>query len=89
VYAFTDEEFSVFFPEPGQNVEFIEDVVARIGDEELGKIQRPIGQRLVEKSQIVGIHGTLFYQLAHKKKYYPTKKEEEMTTGFPALLSSS
>jgi hypothetical protein len=88
VFAFTDEEFSVVFPEPGQDIEFIEDALARIGDEELGRILRPVWKRRVRKSEIVGIHGTLFYELAHKKKYYPTKKDEEMVTGIPPLSPS-
>ncbi|HUI96912.1 MAG TPA: hypothetical protein VLX44_14230 [Xanthobacteraceae bacterium] len=88
VFAFTDEEFSVIFPGAGQNVEFIEDAVVRIGDEELGRILRPVWKRRARKSEIVGIHGTLFYELAHKTKYYPTKKEEEMVTGIPHLSPS-
>jgi len=35
-------------------------------------------KRLVNKGEAQGIHGTLFYQLLHKKRYYPTKKESEM-----------
>ena len=82
IYSFTDGEFSIIFPEPGQNVEFIEDVSERVGDEQLGKILAPVWKRFVNKADVVGIHGTLFYQLQYKKKYYPTKKEEEMITGF-------
>jgi len=33
--------------------------------------------RRVDKKQVVGIHGTLFYELGRKKGYYPTKKEAE------------
>jgi hypothetical protein len=89
IYSFTDEEFSTVFPEPGQNVEFIEDAVARVGDEHLGNILAPVWKRFVKKPEVAGIHGTLFYELGHKKKYYPTKKEEEMITGFPAYGTSA
>ena len=29
------------------------------------------------KSQAMGIHGILFYQLYGKRKYYPTLRDEE------------
>jgi hypothetical protein len=89
IYSFTDEEFSIVFPEPGQNIEFIEDAIVRVGDEQLGKILAPVWKRPVNKANVVGIHGTLFYDLVAKKKYYPSKKEEEMVTGFPAYPTSS
>ncbi|MGA3242254.1 MAG: hypothetical protein ABSG03_38875 [Bryobacteraceae bacterium] len=28
--------------------------------------------------RVQGIHGTLFYQLTFKKRYFPTKRESEM-----------
>jgi hypothetical protein len=31
------------------------------------------------KKTVNGIHGTLFYQLDEKKKFYPNKKEENLT----------
>jgi hypothetical protein len=80
IYSFTDDEFSSVFTEPGQDVEFIEDVIARLGDDQAGKLLRPVWDRPVRKTEVVGIHGTLFYELTHKKRYYPTKKEEEIVT---------
>lgn len=32
----------------------------------------------MEKSQVIGIHGTLFYGLGYKKAYYPSRIEAEM-----------
>jgi hypothetical protein len=78
IYAFTDDEFDVIFPESGQNIEFIEDVIQRVGDQEVGKLLAPVWKRVVKKSGVVGIRGTLFYGLSKKKKFYPTKREEEM-----------
>jgi hypothetical protein len=78
VYAVTEQEFLTLFPNPGQNIEFIEDVIERVGDEILGSMMRPIWTRLIKKTDIHGIHGTLFYELPWKKKYYPTKREAEM-----------
>jgi hypothetical protein len=78
IYAFTDDEFSAIFPQPGQNVEFIEDVIQRLGDQKVGKLLTPVWKRIVKKPDVVGIHGTLFYELSKKKRFYPTKREEDM-----------
>jgi hypothetical protein len=81
IYEFTDEEFSVVFPEPGQDIEFIEDAIARVGNNELGRVLGPVWKRPIKKTDVAGIHGTLFYELLNKKKYYPSKKDKEMITG--------
>lgn len=77
IYAVTDEEFDIIFPS-GTDIEFSEDLFERLGDEQGIAITKPIWKRLVDKKTVNGIHGTLFYQLAYKKRYYPTKKESEM-----------
>lgn len=41
-----------------------------------------VWKRPVAKTDVVGIHGTLFYELGFKKKYYPTKKDSEMIDPF-------
>jgi hypothetical protein len=78
IFSFTDEEFMDIFPLPGQNIEFIEDVIERIGIDKVKKILSLVWSRIVDKKEVHGIHGTLFYELLLKKRYYPTKKEEEM-----------
>jgi hypothetical protein len=78
IFAMTEEEFGVVFPGDGQNVEFIEDLVERIGEEGLRPLLTPVWKRQVEKPDAIGIHGTLFYQLYWKKKFYPTKNDREM-----------
>lgn len=77
LFAATDEEFSAIFPGDA-DIEFAEDFFERIGEELGTKITEEIWKRRVDKKIANGIHGTLFYQLAHKKRYYPTKKEVEM-----------
>src|SRR5215469_8383818 len=74
IYSVTEEEFRVLFPDPGRDVEFIEDVIERVGDEQLGKMMELVWKRPVKKSDVCGIHGTLFYELLSKKMYYPDKK---------------
>jgi hypothetical protein len=74
VYAATDTEFDKIFPN-GIDIEFIEDIVRRIGNKELSMIMAEIWKRPIKKEQIVGIHGTLFYQLKkEKRKFYPNKR---------------
>jgi len=77
LYAATEEEFEEIFPN-GTNVEFIEDYFDRVGEKRAIEITGNLWKRLVNKSEAQGIHDTLFYQLLHKKHYYPTKKESEM-----------
>lgn len=78
IFAVSDEEFLFLFPDPGQDIEFIEDVVERAGEEAAGKVLGPVWKRRIRKSEAHGVHGTLFYELHWKKKYYPTKRESEM-----------
>jgi hypothetical protein len=77
VFAASDEEFEAIFPH-GTDIEFVEDLFARIGDERATQITAGLWKRPVKKAVVQGIHGTLFYQLIQKKQYYPTKKESEM-----------
>ena len=76
IFSVTEEEFSILFPEVGQDIEFIEDVIDRVGKENLGKIMRNVWERLVRKPDVVGIHGTVFYELLKKK--HPTKRGSDM-----------
>ncbi|MBO6633986.1 hypothetical protein [Parvibaculum sp.] len=79
IYGMTQEEFDVVFAEAGQDVEFVEDLVIRLGDSEVAALLAPVWERgAVDKPDVAGIHGTLFFGLLWKKKYYPTKKDAEM-----------
>jgi hypothetical protein len=77
IFAMTDEEFRILFPSPGQDIEFIEDAIDRTGNDELGEIMRNVWKRPVKKPDVTGIHGTLFYELLWKKKYYPNKRSDD------------
>jgi hypothetical protein len=76
VFAATDEEFSLIFPE-GQDVAFIDEVYERGAHDALDFAFKAIWQRRVRKRDVVGIHGTLFYELEGKKVYYPSRRDEE------------
>jgi hypothetical protein len=78
IYAVTNDEFAIIFPGERQNVEFSEDLFKRLGESEAGRLLRNVWPRRVEKPKVSGIHGTLFYGLLWKKKYYPTKNDTEM-----------
>ena len=78
IYQLTDDEFSKVFSADGQDIEFIEDVIARIGDEAAGNLLAPSWERQIPKSEVAGIHGTLFYELEYKKIFYPNKKTSDI-----------
>ncbi|NJK52830.1 MAG: hypothetical protein HC936_08330 [Leptolyngbyaceae cyanobacterium SU_3_3] len=78
VYRVTEEEFSRIFPESEQDIQFIEDLG---DDEDITQILTRMWKRRLKKPEINGIHGTLFYQLAEKKRFYPTKREIDLTIG--------
>ncbi|MBD2364329.1 MULTISPECIES: hypothetical protein [unclassified Anabaena] len=76
IFAATDEEFKLIFPDEGQDIQFDEDIYSD-KEAQLGLAQ--IWQRRLDKKSVNGIHGTLFYQLKHKKQFYPNKREEDLT----------
>jgi hypothetical protein len=77
IFAATDEEFALIFP-GDTDIEFIDDFIARVGEEVAGRTLEPLWKRRIDKKEVRGIHGTLFYELEFKKKYYPTKKESDL-----------
>jgi len=77
IYSIDDESFFKIFPD-GQDIEFVDDFIARLGEEISNPILEKLWEGRQEKKKVKGIHGTLFYELDYKKKYYPTKKENEM-----------
>ena len=72
IYQFTDEEFALVFPVVGQDLEFIDDVLGR----QPGMDFVPIWKRPILKRDIVGLHGTLFYEFDRKRRYFPVTKRE-------------
>lgn len=76
IFEATEEEFGLIFPE-GQDVAFIDEVMARGPENELNEAFTRIWQRRILKRNAMGIHGVLFYELDHKKQYYPTRHDEE------------
>ena len=72
----TEEEFALIFPH-GQDIAFIDEVLARGPKKRLEETFALMWSRRIPKRDVMGIHGILFYELEHKKQYYPTRKDEE------------
>ena len=77
IFAVEDAEFEMLFPN-GTDIEFNDDLFARLGEAEAAKLLDEIWKRPVDKKSVIGIHGTLFYGMDYKKKYYPTKRDCDM-----------
>jgi hypothetical protein len=76
IFAATEDEFSLIFP-AGTDVAFIDEVYARGESRWLDDAFNRIWTRRQRKVDVQGIHGTLFYELASKMAYYPTRRDEE------------
>jgi hypothetical protein len=77
IFSMPDEDFVLMFPD-GQDIEFIDDFVARVGEETATRITEAMWKCRQKKSEIHGLHGTLFFELDNKKMYYPTKRDDEV-----------
>jgi hypothetical protein len=78
VYAATEEDFLSIFPASGQDIQFIEDIKDQ---ESVTQALSRLWQKRLAKSEIRGIHGTLFYELPAKKQFYPNKQDNDITVG--------
>lgn len=76
IFMATEEEFALIFPD-GTDIAFIEEVYAKGDEQVLDAAFNNIWQRRIKKSDAQGIHGIIFYELAEKMVYYPTRKDEE------------
>ncbi len=81
IFAVEDAEFEFLFPN-GTDIEFNDDLFIRLGEVEATKLLAQVWARPVNKKSVVGIDGTLFFDLNYKKKFYPTKRESEMQVVF-------
>lgn len=77
IYRVSDEKFEIVFPN-GQDIEFFDDLKARLSAKQLEALFDGFWDDFLNKKDVIGIHGTLFYELEFKKQFYPTKKDDEM-----------
>jgi hypothetical protein len=89
VYEVPDEIFFKLFPGPLQDIEFIEDVIERCGKRVAGDLIRHTWKSRKEKSSVVGIHGTLFYGMSHRKIEFPNKREADMDQNGVSKVASA
>jgi len=80
IFAISDDDFKIIFPEEEQDVEFNTDLEARMNKQDLVELSQRLWKKPIDKKSVNGIDGTVFYNLEEKKKYYSTKKEKEIKT---------
>jgi hypothetical protein len=73
-----DMLFSEIFPGESQDIEFIEDFLKRHPGEELDFLFDRMWRTPIPRQLIRGIDGILFYDLLHKKEFYPNKKDSDL-----------
>jgi hypothetical protein len=76
IFAATDEDFALIFP-PGQDVAFIDEVMARGDQHALGAAFERLWNHRLPKAEAMGIHGVLFYELEAKKQFFAARKDED------------
>ncbi|MFD1702790.1 hypothetical protein ACFSCV_07215 [Methylopila henanensis] len=75
IFQATDDEFALIFPDPGQDIEFAEDLWKRIRKTHPRALDG-LWERPILKTEANGIHGTLFYDFRSKRKRFPKTKRE-------------
>ena len=78
VFSISDRMFEIIFPLEGQDVEFMDEVIERLGQEEAERLLQGIWDNPCPKPLVNGIHGTVFFEFDRKKQYYPNKKEVDL-----------
>lgn len=76
VFAASDDDHALLFPN-GTDIAFAEDFQSRADIDSVEAALERLWLNRVPKAQVMGIHGTLFYQLSEKREYYPSRKDEE------------
>ena len=77
-FSAEDRLFEAIFPGDGQDIEFIEDFLKRDPNDEYDTLFAELWKRPIRKADISGIDGVLFYELEHKKEYYPNKRDSDL-----------
>ncbi len=75
VFQATDDEYAIIFPND-QDMELIEDLIQRLGDDEAGRILAPLWDRPILKREAMGIRGTLFFDNELTRRIIPASKRE-------------
>ncbi|HVJ53282.1 MAG TPA: hypothetical protein VM689_12520 [Aliidongia sp.] len=81
VFRAMPQEFTALFPMPGQDIELAEDVFDRLGIAQSVPLLTPIWTRPIAKADVLGIHGTLFFDFQHRRVHIPASKRERDREG--------
>lgn len=73
VFEATEQEYAAIFP-GDCDMELVEDLIARLGEDETGRVLASLWSRPVLKRDIIGLHGTLFYD--NESRSIPATKRE-------------
>ena len=82
IYSVSEDDFKLIFPGKGQDIEFESDLNERLPIKQNASLYKRLFEKPIRKKLVQGIHGTLFYELNHKKAFYPTRRESEMIVVF-------
>lgn len=75
LFQATEDEFAELFVD-GTDMDLIEDVIRRLGDDRAGEILNAIWERPVLKRNANGLHGTLFYDWTARRHHLPATRRE-------------
>jgi len=75
IFQASNEAFDAIFPD-GRDMELVEDLIARLGEDQADMILSPLWDRPVLKRDAQGIHGTLFYEYADRRDIFPATMRE-------------
>jgi hypothetical protein len=76
VFQITEDEFDRIFPAPGQDIAFIEEVIAVHGDAATGEMMAPIWERPILRRDVDGLHGLLIYDGSDRIPFHPASRRE-------------
>jgi hypothetical protein len=88
IFQATDEEFDLLFLH-GTDVAFLEDIEARLTEEQQKDVFKALWSRPVNKKTVHGIHGTYFVDLNHRKVFFPSRKEADVLDRGPEVLEAA
>ncbi len=82
IYALTPEQYAIIFIEPGQDIEFIGNMKPDLQTRAFAGAW----DRFMHYDLVKGIHGTVFWELEFKKKFYPNKRRTDIAPVDPQIF---
>ncbi|HEY5957837.1 MAG TPA: hypothetical protein VIV60_14845 [Polyangiaceae bacterium] len=76
IFAASDEDHALLFPNR-TDIAFADDFAACSDDSPITSALTRLWDNRVPKTQAMGIHATIFYDLPDKRQYYPTLRDED------------